>query len=80
MNYKQIEGMMTAEEAADFKDSDFTVCVTQGGGFAKWSEDHKRYIFITPPDAGVQLGTGDFVPEEWGIQPVEFCTDVLTRI
>lgn len=56
--------------AADFPD--IAVYVTQGGGLAKWVEDRKSYVFLTPPAAGIQLGVGDNVPEEWGVQPVEF--------
>lgn len=53
--------------ASDF--INFAVYGTQGGGLAKWVEENKCYVFVTPPAGGIMLGVGDPVPEEWSVEP-----------
>lgn len=40
---------------------------TQGGGFAIWDEENRRWIFSVTPESFPKFEVGDFVPEEWGI-------------
>ena len=43
---------------------------TQGGGLAEYDNVNERYVFVEAPDPSTELSVGDFVPIEWGIEPL----------
>lgn len=45
---------------------DFPVFGTQGGGLVR-EVGRNQYIFVEAPPAGMGLGIGDHMPEQWSI-------------
>ena len=48
------------------REYNFPVFGTQGGGLVR-EVGRNQYIFVEAPPAGMGLGIGDHMPEQWGI-------------